>query len=636
MSGGLYLSDLIIINNIINTQSEELYLDEKYLYNFIDKSRFKLNVHKETYTDTELRFIPIQTNMLFDCIIKINSPTVKFYDIILSPFVTIPVNNFDIIKKGDNPFDFMVTDSQIINNENAIVMKSLGRSFNYFSNKSEEYNKPLGVVDEYKPITQDIVKIKTSNNFYCLKVKPSRNINLSRNWVDGIFSVIYTNNTYNKCKKYDDLISKYHVNNIKRYGITKSVLINSTLEPNTITVMSFWIKINLECVWFFKLESSSSSQLLIDDKILIENYNLDTNGTNKYAEYKMSEGFYKFIIRSENIGKNSICNLSFLNYNTISWQPLTNDNLSDFGNIYSYIPIDMSLYHLNGLINTPLNDKMEIPNVDYIFINSKYYSDFYNAILNDCTNVKSIGTPVSDSSDIYYTLSYIKDDISINPVGWANNTTKNNGVTYVGYKFNSDVGITNFIMIDWFEYDDYGIKTDNILKILNDPDTKSKIVKLKIIYLDDSEEFISYNMVDTNRCKNISINSKYDYFFKTSTTGQTIIRLKNPITKPIKYVLIYRWDNIKKYWGIITEINVYIKDYYNILDEVFLIDAYNTEYSIMETPIRQIPAFGFYSIPLDNKTQIHKADIEKVSKSTIITLYTDNNEYKIKYNMIMR
>ena len=410
------------------------------------------------------------------------------------------------------------------------------------------------------------------------------------------------------------------------------VAVPKYLESNTINIISFWLKVNTTSIWFLKLESDGTAQLLIDNKLIIENYNTNTYGTSTYVEYKMSEGYYKFLIRSENISKTSGCILSFFNKNSISWKNISTTNLGSDGELYAYIPTDLSELYLSGLVEMPLNDKYIIPDVDYVFVNYRYYQDFYKAIYNNFINVKNIGIPTADTSDTIYQLSYIKDTNSVSAIGWANNTTKNNGQTYFGYTFTN--GIENFIMLDWFEYSDYSFKDDNFTKTFTSNDTKSSCVKIKLVYMDTTYEYLSISDIDIPYSKNISSNSKNNFIYKNTTQGHTIIKLKNKKEKSVKSVLIYRWDNIKKYWGIITELNVYVKDSYDLLTELVLIDSNNTEHPITEIVPSSVTAFGFYNIPLDNSIDITTSDIEMVSKSNIITLYHENNTPSIKYNML--
>jgi len=308
-------------------------------------------------------------------------------------------------------------------------------------------------------------------------------------------------------------------------------------------------------------------------------------------------------------------------------------NIGIDGDILSYTPDDISSFYINGLKKQPLNDKIEIPNVNYIFVNYKYYNDFYDALLkSEFTNVKSIGSPIADSTDIIYTKQYLKDSLSITSNGWANNTLKNNGSTYFGYTF--EPPITNFIMLDWYEYSDYNVYSDrgNIFKFFSNIDTKSKCIKIKLIYNDDTYSFITYSMLDLKNCKNISINSKNDIIYKENPQSHTIIKLLEPIQKNITSILVYRYDNIKNYWGIITEFNVFIKNVYNLMDNMYFINDNNTEFPISDKVPNNINSFGFYSIPITNQKVLTDADIEKISKSNIITIYNEND---IKYNMIM-
>lgn len=600
----------------------------------LSSAKFNLKMLTTTNTDVTLALKTQDYQEVFDIIIMMNQPTLTNYDIIVSPFINIEVNSFDSIKKGDNPFDFMITDMNIINNQTVTVMKSLGRSMNYFNDKSSEQNKPLGIVDEYKPISQGVIKNKIDPRFYCLKLKNRRDINLTNNWVNGVLLVKYNNYNNKPSKSHQELLGRYNNNLIVRYGIKDDISMEPYLESNTISILSFWMKVNFSDTWFFKLESTETAQLSINNRLIIENYNIDTTQNATIFEYVMSEGFYKVDIRCENISNISTCVLKFFNRNCISWKTMSNVNLNNDAVIFSYIPDTLYDIQFKGLETAPLNDMINIQDVDYIFVNHNYYEHFYNAIHNDCVNTKNIGIPMADSVDSFYNLTFIKDGNSVNRFGWANDTTKNNGYTYFGYTFTS--GINNLIKLDWFEYTDYNIRDGNLLKLFGDIDTKSSSIKVKIIFMDNTSEYISISQIDELKSKNINTNAcRNDLLTKNSKTGQTIITLKEPIENTIKSVLIYRWDNIKKYWGIITEFNVYTKISPNIIDDIVIIDSNNTTYPLTQILPQNIPAFGFYNIPLNNSIDVTTADIEKVSKSNIITLYNENNNTKIKYNLIM-
>lgn len=598
-------------------------------------SSLKLKIFKTRSFDLELLIMPTVIK-LFDNIIELKMPAIKYYDIILSPVIDVTIVDFEKSKKGDNPYDFILSDTDD-SNSNIMNMNAIGRNLSYQINKSDQFARPLGMVDEFKPITNPVNKIHLDDSFRVLKFKYPNNANfknvLNSNIIGGILVVRYKSILSSKTLDDESFTKNINYNSIIKYGTRNDidVPINTRSNIDYYEVYATWINVTRSGNWSFALDAATGAQLFIDNELVLSSYGRSTISGDKSVNIiiNLSTGLHKVVVRHEGIGTSSDkCTLYYTEPSGSNWNIFSDINISNHAKLQTYIPSEDILTTMEFVLNplkvpppvselTLLNNPT-INKIYYIFIKDEYYYDIKSIMSSLYSNVNSSGTPIVSHNP---TLApRLNDNNSYTFSGWFTGGNTSLGNAWFGYTFNTPIsGLTK---VEWIEESPMPTDTEYYTEGLFGALYRSREVVIEITFSDLTVRNIRSDEIDIERSFNVkSVNSK-NVITKTIPRSKTTVHLSSPMNMPISTIKVKRMDFLGNIWQVITELNIYVTTG-NEYSSMNLITKENIDFNLNDqlyTPIKfeEIPV----DIGTDFKTVMNKED---VYKSRMITLYKDIN-----------